>query len=58
MSAFIGVAIYQIGKHADWPWVASLLAAFVPVIFTLLFGIIGLVISAAFLATIWKAANA
>lgn len=54
----LGLAVFCIGRSADWHMAAALGAAAVPALFTYFAGVIGLVASGLFVAAVWKAANA
>jgi hypothetical protein len=55
LGCVFGAIVYYLGTGADWHWGAALAAALVPVAFTYFMGVLGLLISAAFVAAIYKA---
>ena len=55
IACVIAFIVFRLGVAADWHWGAALVAAFVPIAFTLIGGILGLFISIAFAAAIYKA---
>ena len=61
MLIFLGVGIilgamtFRLGRNADWHWAAALVVALVPIGFTFFMGILGLLISAVFVGSLYKA---
>ena len=57
LAVAIGGGVFRVGVGAGWHWGKALAAAAVPVAFTFFLGFIGLLIGAAFLVAVWKAAG-
>ena len=55
ISLIIAMVVFWLGLAADWPWGGAVVAALVPIAFTLFFGIVGIVISVIYLGAIFKA---
>lgn len=51
----LGFVVLRLGLAADWGWTRSILAALLPVAFTLFLGLVGVLISAALVGAIYKA---
>lgn len=54
----LGALVFKLGRDSDWNTVGTLLAALVPAALCYYMGVIGLLVAAAYVGALWKAAAA